>query len=105
MSSPNPVIEKTTAPVTRQLQGQEADQIVLYVTGTYGVAETVQVMLPTTDGNLVAYNDVTTVAPLVLGSGGVNEALVPGGILYTLVKTATAAPAGVDCQFKPRQGF
>jgi hypothetical protein len=105
MSAPNPVIGLTTAAVTQQLQGQEADSIVLYLVGTWGVGETCEVRLPAaqTTSN-IPFIDPFAATPVILSSGGPVSVVIPGGILYAIVKSGTAAAAGVDCQLKPRQG-
>lgn len=105
MSSPHPQIVPTTASVVTQLQTQAADLVVIYLTGTWGVGETCAVELPTSAGaSRTAYIDNFSAAPVVLQSGGPVSWVLPGGFLYTLNKTSTAAAAGIDVQFKPRIG-
>ena len=103
MSSPNPLVAPTTAAVTIQLQGQEADKVVLYATGTWGVGENATVNVPTTTASTAQYIDPAIGAPVVGNSPPC--ALLEGGILYTIIKPVTASAAGLDYQFKPRQGF
>jgi hypothetical protein len=105
MSSPNPVIVPTTSPVVTQLQGQAADEMVIYLTGTWGVGETCSVFLPTSTANRTAFVDPVTTIAVVLSPGGPVSAVLPGGFLYTLDKTATAAAAGIDVQYKPVTGL
>jgi len=103
MSAPNPLIAPTTSIVLTQLQGQEADAIVLYVTAALGVGETVEVLLPTTTGAVRQYIDPITATPVVL-TPTVGAVLLPGGILYTIRKNVTVGATGVDYQLKPRIG-
>jgi hypothetical protein len=104
MSSPNPIISPTTSAVTVQLQTESGDQVVIYLSGTWGALETCTVRYPTSAGGLVDYIDPTTSGPIALSSGGPVSWVLPGGFLYTLVKTATVGAGGVDVQYKPRQG-
>ena len=103
MSSPNPLIAPTRNAVTIQLQGQEADKIVLYVTGTWGVGEDAAVNLPTTNAGLTPYFDAASGSAITVGNAN-SSFVLEGGMLYTIVKPATASDAGLDYQLKPRQG-
>ncbi len=103
MSSPNPLIVPKTAAETVQLQGQEADSIVIYVTSALGATETVDILLPTTTSQLRQLISPETGTPVQLTTTA-DSAIIPGGILYTIRKNATAGSVGVDVQFKPRIG-
>lgn len=102
MSAPNSFIEPATAKITRQLQTQAADLVVLYCTATLGVAETVDVFVPTTTGGTQVFCDVNG-TPVQI-SATVTSVALPGGILYTIAKNITLAATGVDVQMKPRIG-
>jgi hypothetical protein len=86
------------------LQAQEADKVALYATGTWAALENATVNYPTTTGGVVPYNDAT-IGLVVVGNSPSATIPLEGGMLYTIVKPATAAAAGLDYQFKPRQGF
>lgn len=103
MSSPNPLIAPTTGAVTIQLQAQEADQVIIYATGTWGALENATVNVPTSTASTTAYIDPAIGAPIVGNSPPC--VLLEGGFLYTIIKPGTAAAAGLDYQFKPRAGM
>lgn len=103
MSSPNTFIVPRTQSLTQQLpDGQHADKVALYVTGTWGVGEDAVVAVPTTTGTTVPLVD-SGGTPVVVG---VSRAYIEltGGILYTIIKPPTLAVAGLDYQLKPRIG-
>lgn len=106
MSGPNPLITPRTAAQTVQFgDPQTADKVILYITGTWAVAEDAAVFVPTTTGSITPVLDSATGAlvPVLIGNSR-NYVELQGGFLYTVVKQGTAAPAGIDIQVKPRIG-
>ncbi len=103
MSAPNPLIVPTTNAESQPLQGQEADLIVIYTTRQLGAGETVSVMLPRTSSSAIPLYDPALGTPVQLTST-LESVVLPGGFLYRIDKTATAAATGVEVQFKPRIG-
>lgn len=103
MSAPNPLITPRTAAQTLQFgDAQSADKVILYITGTWGVAEDASINVPTTAGGLTPVLD-SAGNPVTVGvTRGYIE--LQGGFLYTIVKGITGAAAGIDIQIKPRIG-
>jgi hypothetical protein len=87
--------------VNADLNATECDMAEVYTQPVLGAAETVTPFMVSASGGLV---------PAQLANGGVaildsthQSILLPGGMFYRFVKTATAAPTSLETYLKPRQ--
>lgn len=118
MSAANPVVAAATATWTVQYNASEADEITICI-NTNVLANTETILVSVLDSASTArpfyftYKNspqaltATPVQAQLTGATGATifSLTLPGGPLYSFIKTVTGAAVGMDVLVKPRIGF
>ena len=105
----DPVTRVALSGVSADVNATEEDKVLFVVNGpaTGGIvnplagAETVLIYVVSSNGSMVpVYDNAGVQAQL---NNAASSVMVEGGFIYRLVKTVTAAVAGVDVYLKPRR--
>lgn len=93
--------EKPLNGINADVNATEADLVEFYTAPVLGGGESVGIFIVSAGGALVPARDVSLGVVAILDPTH-QSVLVPGGMIYRLVKTATVAPTEVGYYFKPR---
>lgn len=94
--------EKPLNGISADVNATEADAVEFYSSPVLGAGETVTINIVSAGGALIPARDLSLGVPAILDPTH-QSVLVPGGMIYRLVKPVTVAPTEIGYYFKPRQ--